>query len=70
MATPAEIVALIDTAIATYTGESSITINGRTITYRSLAELWRVRSQYNQEIRSSSGANAFQVQHIKAGGPY
>ena len=70
MATPAEIIAAIDTAIASWVG-SPVTINeqGNSVTYRSLKELMAARHYYAQlDATSSTSRHGFRLTHIKAGG--
>jgi len=70
MATYAEIIATIDTAIAAWADQPvSLSVNGRTVTYRSLTELTATRAYYAQLLRSQSGAVGFQIHHLQAGGP-
>lgn len=67
--TPADIIATLDEAINTWAGEPlSLSIRGRTTTYRSLSELTTARSYYANLLRSTGGAHAFQVHRIQAGG--
>ena len=70
MATHASIIAAIDTAIETWAGKpQSLSINGRTTVYRSLADLVAARQHYAQLDQAKQGAVGFQIHHITSGGP-
>lgn len=66
----ATIIAAIDSAIENWAGRpASVTVSGKTIVYRTLADLVAARKVYASQLRTSGGAVGFQQHHIKAGGP-
>ena len=63
------IIDAIDAAILAWVGEPvSLSIAGRTLTYRSLGELLEARKHYSTILRTQSGGQGFQISHIAAGG--
>ncbi len=69
MATNAAIIAAIDDAILAWADQPvSLSISGRTITYRSLAELIDARKYYAQLATTASVGRGFTIKHFKAGG--
>ena len=65
----ATIIAAIDAAIENWCDKPiSLTINNRTVTYRSLTELIKARQEYASLLRTQSGGVGFQIHHIEAGG--
>lgn len=69
MATPAEIIAAIDTAILAWCGKPvTISQNGLQVTYRSLTELTAARTYYSGMLHSQGASTAFQIHEFAAGG--
>ena len=70
MADCAAIIAAIDEAILSWIGQPvSLSISGRTVTYRSLNELLEARKYYVKQQSASSNGRAFTITKLKAGGP-
>jgi len=66
---PVDIIEAIDAAILAWADEPvSISIEGRSKTFRSLDELTRARNYYSSLLRNTAGSHAFQLHNIKHGG--
>ena len=67
-----QIIDQIDDAIYAFAASDkpvAITIEGRSKTYRSLAELQSTRAYYANLLRTQGGGQAFQLTRLKPGGP-
>ena len=68
-ATPQQIIDAIDDAILVWADQPvSISISGRSKTYRTLNELLEARRHYVNMLRTGSGSVAFQMHRIELGG--
>ena len=67
---PQAIVDAIDAAILAWCDDPvSLTINGRSVTYRSLDELIRARATYTHLVNAAAENIGVQFRRITAGGP-
>lgn len=67
MADYAAIIAAIDTAIQNWAGKPmTITVEGRTITYRSFQQLIEARKYYAQLAAQGTGGKGFKITNLKA----
>ncbi len=58
----------IDAAILAGVSEpSSLTVSGRTITYRNLKDLTDARSLYSNLLQATTGTVAFQLHNVRHG---
>jgi len=70
MADYAAIIDALDTAITSWAAKPvQLSIEGRSITYRSLNELIEARRYYAKLLAKPNNEKGFTITHLKSGGP-